>query len=103
MVERSGSRGVSMYNKRFIRACLPALVLMASQLAHAASGDGSLVGHLNAQDKASVSGAEVTVRNPATGFSRTVKADADGYFRFPLLPVGTYTVEASKTGKSFGS
>ena len=92
-----------MYNKRFIRACLPALVLMASQLANAASGDGSLVGHLNAQEKSAVSGAEITARNPATGFSRTVKADADGSFRFTYLPVGTYTIEASKDGKSLGS
>ena len=92
-----------MYNKRFIRACIPALFIMASQMANAASGDGSLVGRLNAQDKSAVSGAEITARNPATGFSRKVKADADGLFRFPFLPVGTYTVEASKDGKSLGS
>ena len=74
----------------------------ASQLAHAASGDGSLVGHLNAADKSAVSGAEITARNPDTGFTRTVKADADGTYRFPFLPVGTYTIEASKDGKSLG-
>ena len=50
-----------------------------------------------------MSGAEITARNPATGFSRTVKADADGSYRFPFLPVGTYTIEASKDGKSLGS
>ena len=92
-----------MYNKRFIRACIPAFFIMASQLTYAASGDGSLVGHINAEDKSAVSGAEITARNPATGFSRTVKAEADGSFRFPFLPVGTYTVEASKDGKSLGS
>jgi hypothetical protein len=92
-----------MYNKRFIRACIPAFFIMASQLTNAASGDGSLVGHINAEDKAAVSGAEITARNPATGFSRTVKAEADGSFRFPFLPVGTYTIEATKDGKSLGS
>jgi hypothetical protein len=92
-----------MINKRFIRACIPALVLLAAQLANAASGDGSLVGQINAEDKSAVSGAEVTARNPATGFSRTVKADADGSYRFPYLPVGTYTIEAMKDGKSLGS
>ena len=30
---------------------------------------------------------EVTVRNPETGFTRTVKADADGNYRFPV-PAG---------------
>ena len=77
---------------------------MASRnVANAASGDGSLVGHLNAEDKSAVSGAEITARNPATGFSRTVKADADGSYRFPFLPVGSYTIEASKDGNSLGS
>jgi hypothetical protein len=99
-------------NKRpLISACTQALVMIALvlamagpwHLAHAASGDGSLVGRLNAEDKSAVSGAEVTARNPATGFSRTVKADADGFYRFPFLPVGTYMVEAAKGGKSLGS
>jgi hypothetical protein len=89
-------------------ACSVALALaMASvtpiKSAYAASGDGSLVGKLAAEDKRTVSGAEVTARNPDTGFSRTVKADSDGNFRFPFLPVGTYQVEAKKDGTSLGS
>jgi hypothetical protein len=92
-----------MYIKRFIRACIPAFLIMASQMTHASSGDGSLVGRLNAEDKSAVSGAEITARDPSTGFNRKVKADADGVFRFPFLPVGTYTIEASKDGKSLGS
>ncbi len=92
-----------MYTKRFIRACIPALLIVASQMANGASGDGSLVGHLDAEDKSAVSGAEVTARNPATGFSRKVRADADGNYRFPFMPVGTYTVDVSKDGKSLGT
>jgi hypothetical protein len=97
--------------KRLITAPLPILFVMAlvmstawvSQPANAASGDGSLVGRINAEDAGAVSGAEITARNPATGFSRTVRADADGNYRFPFLPVGTYTVEASKDGKTLGT
>jgi Carboxypeptidase regulatory-like domain/TonB dependent receptor/TonB-dependent Receptor Plug Domain len=100
-----------MNKKRLLSACRPMLGVLALiiamagpwELAHAASGDGSLVGRLNSADKGTVSGAEVTARNPATGFSRTVKADADGFYRFPFLPVGTYMVEAAKDGKSLGS
>jgi hypothetical protein len=92
-----------MSNKRFIKACLPALALLGSPLAMAASGDGSIVGHLSAETASTISGAEITARNGATGFSRTVRVDADGSFRFPFLPVGTYTVEASKDGKSLGT
>ncbi len=38
------------------------------------------------------------MRNPETGFTRTVKADADGYYRFPFLPVGKYQVDATRDG-----
>ena len=72
------------------------------QVAHAASSDGSLVGRLTASDNKPLADAEVTVRNPETGFTRTVKADADGYYRFPFLPVGKYIVEATKDGTTLG-
>ncbi|MFL6619141.1 MAG: carboxypeptidase regulatory-like domain-containing protein [Povalibacter sp.] len=72
------------------------------QLSHAASGDGSLVGRIISSDKSSLEGIEVTVRNPETGFSRTVKAEADGQFRFPFLPVGKYIVEGTRNGTSIG-
>lgn len=74
---------------------------MPLQLAYAAS-DGSLVGRLTGSDNQALTDAEVTVRNPETGFSRTVKADAEGYYRFPFLPVGKYIVEARKGGVALG-
>lgn len=40
-------------------------------------------------------GAQVTITNPATGYSRTVTAGADGTYRLAQLPVGDYRVEAS--------
>ncbi|MGH8178275.1 MAG: TonB-dependent receptor [Steroidobacter sp.] len=67
-----------------------------------AASDGSLVGRLTGSDNAPLADAEVTVRNPQTGFSRTVKADADGNYRFPFLPVGQYVVEATKGGATLG-
>lgn len=72
------------------------------QLAQAASGDGSLVGRLTTADNTPLADAEVTVRSPETGLSRTVKADADGYYRFPFLPVGRYVVEATRNGATLG-
>src|SRR5690348_1938180 len=92
-----------MYNKSLIKACVAALFIVGSPMTLAASGDGSIVGRLNADNKSTVSGAEITAKNPANGFSRTIKADADGAYRFPFLPVGTYTIEATKDGKSLGS
>lgn len=79
-----------------LAAALPATV------AHAAAGDGSLVGHLSDASNKPLPDAEVTVRNPQTGFTRTVKADAEGYYRFPFLPVGKYEVSATKGGAVLG-
>jgi hypothetical protein len=78
-----------------LAAALPATV------AHAAS-DGSLVGRLTDASNKPLTDAEVTVRNPQTGFTRTVKPDADGYYRFPYLPVGKYEVNATRNGAVLG-
>src|SRR3989337_1318677 len=72
------------------------------QVAHAASNDGSLVGRITASDNTPLADTEVTVKNPETGFSRTVKPDAEGYYRFPFLPVGKYVVEATRNGETLG-
>jgi hypothetical protein len=72
-------------------ACLSSMVLPAV----AANTDGTIVGH-------SIAGAQVTVRNPETGFERTVTADAEGNYRLPFLPVGNYVLQASKDGASLG-
>ncbi len=49
---------------------------------------GSIVGHAQA-------GETITVTNPATGYSRSVTAGADGAFRFSSLPTGQYQVNRS--------
>src|SRR5258705_821529 len=65
------------------------LSLLALSTAQAQSDDGSVVGRTTA-------GATVTVTSPATGLTRSVTADAKGSYRFPFLPVGQYSLEASK-------
>ena len=79
--------------------CIAMGVCLASMLpvACAANNDGSIAGRVGAPAR------EVTVTNAETGFTRTVTADADGNYRFPFLPVGTYTVQASKDGAAVGA
>ncbi|HDS1559142.1 TPA: TonB-dependent receptor [Stenotrophomonas maltophilia] len=60
--------------------------------------DGSVAGRLVSDAGQVPAGATVTVRNPATGFVRSVQADANGSYRIPLLPVGTYEMEVSLPG-----
>lgn len=59
--------------------------------AHAANNDGTIVGRTQP-------GAVVTVRDPATGLSRTTTADEKGNYRIPFLPVGKYVLESRKDG-----
>ncbi|MFC4313349.1 TonB-dependent receptor domain-containing protein [Steroidobacter flavus] len=79
-----------------------AVATMPLQISHAASNDGSLAGKITASDQKSLEGIEITVRNPETGFTRTVKAEPDGSYRFPFLPVGKYIVEGTRNGSTLG-
>ena len=74
-----------------------ALSLCMTTLAvQAATNDGSVVGRLVPADGGSVAGLEITARNVGTGLTRTVRADADGSYRFPFLPVGEYVLEVRR-------
>lgn len=73
-------------------ACLGAMAPLAM------AQDGAVVGRLVGESGQTLEGATVTVRNPATGFTRTVRAGADGGYRIPLLPVGTYELEVAVQG-----
>ncbi len=59
---------------------------------------GLIQGTVYDQAGAVVPGASVTVTNTATGFTRTVTSNSDGFFTAPLLPLGTYTLRATAQG-----
>ena len=67
------------------------LSMLAALPVSAANDDGSVVGR-------TAPGATVTVTSPATGLTRSVTADDKGNYRFAFLPIGQYTLEASKGG-----
>ena len=96
MTKMKGTNSRALHKSTMWIALGLALSMPLSMPAFAANTDGSLTGQVPA-------GAQVTVRNPETGFVRTVTADADGNYRIPFLPVGTYTVEAAQNGVAVGS
>jgi outer membrane receptor protein involved in Fe transport len=49
---------------------------------------------------AAVAGATVTVANLDTGYSKNYVTSANGSYRFPLLPIGRYSVSIEATGFS---
>jgi len=72
------------------------LLIPASLFAQAVSG--TIFGEVRDPSEAAVSGAQVTVRNAATNYNRTASTDAGGGFRFPSLPLGSYTLTVEHTG-----
>src|SRR6476661_3536433 len=77
---------------------VPVLALMAPTAAVAQDyTSGVLSGHVTGADGTAVSGAAVSVRS-AQGTVRTTTTNADGQFRMPALPVGTYEVTIGAEG-----
>src|SRR5262245_42923224 len=73
-------------------------LLAASSFAQTQAINGSIRGHITDPSGAAVPEAKVTVSNNETGFTRAADSGAEGYFVFPNLPLGSYTVTISKTG-----
>jgi outer membrane receptor protein involved in Fe transport len=63
-----------------------------------ATASGTIQGTVMDKSGAVVTGAQVVVKSKATDTTRTVTSSDTGYFRFELLPAGTYTVTVTKPG-----
>ena len=64
--------------------------------ARAQSAASTLSGTVVDENGALVTNASVAVFNPGTGLQRQVLTDDEGYFVFPLLPQGTYTLRVER-------
>jgi outer membrane receptor protein involved in Fe transport len=74
------------------------LGLVLPAVASAQAGGATLIGRVEDKDGGPLPGATVTVADPETGFTRTTVSGADGNFRIPSIPVGTYNVQAELSG-----
>jgi hypothetical protein len=86
---RQANRTPTRNARRSLLCMATALFVSALALppAMAQSATGAVAGRTEA-------GAQVTIQNPDTGFSRTVTAGSDGSYRLPLLPPGNYTLQS---------
>ncbi|XPF93493.1 TonB-dependent receptor [Colwellia sp. RE-S-Sl-9] len=64
----------------------------------AIASDGFVAGHSVTGSGQVLANVEISITNNDTGLTRTATSDADGNFKFPLLPSGVYTMEAKKNG-----
>ncbi len=75
-----------------------AIALAVTFVTFAQSNTGSIAGVITDQNGAVVANATVTVTNVGTNDKRTVQTDSEGRYEVPVLPTGTYTVEATANG-----
>lgn len=77
------------------------MLLVVVLLAVAAVGQsfrGGILGTITDASGASVAGAKVTATNTGTGLVRESTTDADGNYNFTELPLGAYSITATKEG-----
>lgn len=89
-------------NRKTVITLAVALALVCAfvaplQLAAQTAG-GALEGRVVDSDGAVLPGVAITATNTATGLSRVTVTGADGSYRFPSLPVGSYNVRYELSG-----
>lgn len=75
-----------------------AIALVFAFAAFGQSNTGSISGVITDQNGAVVANATVTVTNVGTNEKRTSQTDGEGRYEVPVLPTGTYTIEATANG-----
>src|SRR5882672_5292068 len=74
------------------------VLLLSTRAAYGQQVTGIILGRVTDSTGSVVPGATIQIQNPATGFSRTDTADADGRYLEANLPLGTYTITVQKQG-----
>ena len=84
--------------KQWIGVALAFAALLAFMPALHAQTTATLSGTVTDASGAVIPGAQVTVTNEADGSVRNVTTDGSGFFSFPALDPGSYSVKASAKG-----
>src|SRR5690348_11775299 len=72
------------------------LLALASAAFSQTRDTASLLGNVSDQQGAAIIAATVVLTNAATGQIRTIMTDADGRYKFSLLPVGSYQMSVEQ-------
>jgi carboxypeptidase family protein len=81
-----------------ISVTVAVLMLSSATVAMAQFDSGQISGFVRESSKAIIANATVTATNQGNGDRRQTATNADGYFVFPNLVVGDYTITAEATG-----
>jgi Carboxypeptidase regulatory-like domain len=99
-------QGVCVFQSQFsgfkiacgLLVCLVALCICVSPALAQSASTGALAGTVTDPSGAVIAGATVTATSLATGQTRTTTTDANGLYKFSLLPPGNYSVKFSAMG-----
>jgi uncharacterized surface anchored protein len=81
---------------RLCSACAAAALVFVFQISVCAQAvNGTVVGTIKDASGAVVPDAQVTITETSTNVTRSVNTDANGYYSFPDLPPGTYSVKVA--------
>jgi hypothetical protein len=78
--------------------CTLLILPLANQVASADDVYAKIRGTATDSTGAVIAGVQVTATNTLTNYSKTVTSQSTGLFEFVQLPIGTYTVTATKQG-----
>ena len=85
------------FDRRFISK-VAAVVMVLSSLSPAQTATTSVRGTISDPQGAVVAGANLTLSNPSTGFSRSTQTDDHGFYQFLQVAPGTYSLTVEKPG-----
>jgi len=78
--------------------CLVTLLHLNTAPIYAQDVKGSVRGLVTDEQGAAVTGADVTISDSSTGFSRGTTTGGDGVYNFPDLPLGTFNIRVTHSG-----
>src|SRR5258708_20276350 len=81
-----------------VASLMMALSLAPNVFAQTGAGVGSARGTVTDEKGASVTGAQVTITNTDTAYSRSQRTSAEGNYDFQTLPIGRYSLKVTKGG-----
>jgi iron complex outermembrane receptor protein len=88
---------------RLLPTILSLLVVFTVPFLHAQTAPSKIEGTVMDSRNNAITGAVVTVTNPATGATRNTRVDAAGHYAIEGLPDGTYNVAATASGFADGA
>src|SRR5690348_4189554 len=73
------------------------VVFCSRAFGQTAAINGQIEGTVTDPSAAAVANAKVKITNTQTGFTTEADSNDQGFFRFPLLPLGTYQIDVTAT------